>query len=331
MNSSLRRRVLTAVSSFVLAGAGLVATPCAAQSADAAAFPTRPITIVVGYTPGGANDVLARIYAEKLGAELGQTVVVENRPGVAAIVGATFVANAKPDGHTLLMGASGPIVFNHALYRKLPYKPTDFAPISLLGTFPLVLLTQANNPARTVAELVDMSRKQPDKSNYGSSSASFQLISELFNEKTGARFAHVPYKGSNDSITGLMGGSVTMTLVDSGPATTALQGGRVKALAVTAGARLKALPQVPTLKELGIDLSVNFWSGLLAPAGTPKPVIDRLNQAIVKVGEMPEIKARIAALSIEPVTTTPDEFAQRIASEIRLWSQVAREKNIYAD
>jgi len=303
----------------------------AAQAADAPAFPARPITIVVGYSPGGANDILARIYADKLGAELGQPVIVENRPGVAAIIGSQYVANAKPDGYTLLMGASGPMVFNHALYRKLPYTQNDFAPISLLGTFPLVALTQAANPAKNIAELVEASKKNPEKSNYGASAASFQLITELFNEKTGARFSHVPYKGSNDSILAVMSGDVTMTLVDTGPATTALQGGRVKALAVTSGERLKALPQVPTMKELGIDLTVTLWSGLLAPAATPDAVIERLNQAIVRVGEMPEVRARITALAIDPVTSTPEAFARRIASETRFWSQVAREKNIHAD
>ena len=328
MNHFSRRRALAAASLAGLAALGLLD---AAHAADAPAFPSRTITIIVGYSPGGANDVLARIYADKLGAELGQPVIVENRPGVAAIIGSQYVANAKPDGYTLLMGASGPMVFNHALYRKLPYTQSDFAPISLVGTFPLVALTQAANPAKNVAELVEASKKHPDKSNYGASAASFQLITELFNEKTGARFSHVPYKGSNDSILAVMTGDVTMTLVDTGPATTALQGGRVKALAVTSSERLKSLPQVPTMKELGIDLSVTLWSGLLAPAATPKPIIDRLNQAIVRVGEMPELRARITALSIDPVTSSPQAFAQRIASEITFWSQVAREKNIYAD
>jgi tripartite-type tricarboxylate transporter receptor subunit TctC len=327
-NHFSRRRALAAAS---LAGLGALGLLDAAHAADASDFPSRPITIVVGYSPGGANDVLARIYADKLGAELGQPVIVENRPGVAAIIGTQYVANAKPDGYTLLMGASGPMVFNHALYRKLPYKQGDLAPISLVGTFPLVALTQAANPAKNIAELVEASKKNPDKSNYGASAASFQLITELFNEKTGARFSHVPYKGSNDSILAVMSGNVTMTLVDTGPATTAVQGGRVKALAVTSSERLKALPQVPTMKELGIDLTVTLWSGLLAPAATPQPIIDRLNQAIVRVGEMPEVKARITALSIDPVTSSPEAFAQRIASEIKFWGQVAREKNIYAD
>ncbi len=300
-------------------------------SASAADFPTRQITIVVGYSPGGANDLLARIVAEKLTTTLGQAVVVENRPSVASIVGAAYVAKAKPDGYTLLMGASGPIVFNHALYAKLPYGPQDFAPISLIGTFPMVLLTQANNPAKTVQELVNFSKANPDKSNYSASAASFQLITELFNNKTGARFAHVPYKGSNDAITAVMANDVSMSLVDTGPASRALQGGRVKALAITSAERLPEMASIPTMSELGIDLKVSFWSGLLAPAGTPAPILKQLQEEVTRVLALPDVIKRITTLSITPKSNTPEEFAKLIASEIPLWKKVAQDNNIKAD
>ena len=316
---------LVCAASAAAAGIAIVLLPRLAAASD---YPLRPVTIVVGYSPGGANDVLARIVAEKLSLSLGQPVVVENRPGVASIVGAAFVAKAKPDGYTLLMGASGPIVFNHALYAKLPYASQDFAPISLVGTFPLVLLTQAANPAKSVQELVNFAKQNPEKANYAASSASFQLITELFNGKTGARFAHIPYKGSNDSISAVMAGDVTMSLVDSGPASTALQGGRVKALAVTSAERLKEMPGVPTMTELGVDIRVAFWSGLLAPAGTPAPVIKRLQEEIARVVELPDVKRRITALSITPATNSPEEFAKLIATEIPLWRQVAQDNNI---
>jgi len=306
----------------------LSAATCLPLSATAQDFPTQAITIVVGYSAGGANDVLARIVAEKLTLSLGQPVLVENKPGVAAIIGAAHVAKAKPDGYTLFMGASGPIVYNHALYAKLPYEPKDFAPISLIGTFPLVLLTQATNPNKTMQELVNFSKQNPDKANYGSSSASFQLITELFNNKTGAHFAHIPYKGSNGSITAVMAGDVTMTLVDAGPATTALQGGRVKALAVTSDARLKELPNIPTFSELGVDLKVAFWSGLLAPAGTPTPIIKKLQVEVARVLELPDVKKRIMLLSITPTSSTSEEFARLIATEIPLWKKVAADNNI---
>jgi tripartite-type tricarboxylate transporter receptor subunit TctC len=294
-------------------------------------FPTRPITIVVGYSPGGANDVLARIVAEKLTISLGQPVIVENRPGVAAIVGSSYVAKAKPDGYTLLMGASGPIVFNHVLYAKLPYSQQDFAPISLVGTFPLVMLTQANNPAKTMAEMVSYAKQNPDKVNYSAPSASFQLIAELFNGKTGTRFQHIPYKGSADAITAVMTQDVTMTLIDTGPAITALQSGRVKAMAVTSAERLKDLPNVPTMTELGVDISVSFWSGLLAPAGTPPAIVKKIQEEVARVLDLPDVKKRISALAITPVSNTPEQFDKMITQEINAWRQVATEKNIKAN
>ena len=323
LNKRLHALVCTAVASATCIA--MTVLPGLAKASD---YPVRPVTIVVGYSPGGANDVLARIVAEKLSLSLGQSVVVENRPGVASIVGAAFVAKAKPDGYTLLMGASGPIVFNHALYAKLPYASQDFAPISLIGTFPLVLLTQAANPAKSIQELVNFAKQNPDKANYAASSASFQLITELFNGKTGARFAHIPYKGSNDSISAVMAGDVTMSLVDTGPATTALQGGKVKALAVTSAERLREMPGVPTMTELGVDIRVAFWSGLLAPAGTPAPIIKRLQEEIARVIELPDVRKRITGLSITPATSSPEEFAKLIATEIPLWRQVAQDNNI---
>ncbi len=297
----------------------------------AADYPSRPITIVVGYSPGGANDVLARIVAEKLTLSLGQPVIVENRPGVASIVGASYVAKAKPDGYTLLMGASGPIVFNHVLYAKLPYAPQDFAPITLVGTFPLVMLTQASNPAKSLADMVSFAKQNPDKVNFSAPSASFQLIAELFNGKTGTKFQHIPYKGSNDAITAVMTQDVTMTLIDTGPALTALQGGRVKAMAVTSGERLKDLPNVPTMTELGVDINVSFWSGLLAPAGTPAPIVKKIQEEVTKVLEMPDVKKRISVLAITPTSNTPEQFEKMIQSEIVAWRQVATEKNIKAN
>lgn len=316
---------------FALASSILFALTAWSGGAAAADFPTRPVSIVVGYSPGGANDVLARIVAEKLGTLWGQSVVVENRPGVASIVGASYVAKAKPDGYTLLMGASGPIVFNHVLYAKLPYTPQDFAPITLVGTFPLVLLTQASNPAKSMAEMVSFAKQNPDKVNYSAPSASFQLIAELFNGKTGTRFQHIPYKGSNDAITAVMTQDVTMTLIDSGPALTALQGGRVKAMAVTSGERLKDLPTVPTMSELGVDINVSFWSGLLAPAGTPAAVVKKIQEDVARVLDMPDVKKRIQTLAITPTSTTPEQFDKMITQEINAWRQVATEKNIKAN
>jgi len=307
----------------VVAGAWLLAAPAQAQD-----YPNKPVTIVVGYAAGGGVDFVARLLAEKLADRLKQPVVVENRPSVGAVVASTYVSKAKPDGYTLMMGAPGPIVFNHALNDKLPYGPRDFAPISIMTNSPLVLLVNANNPARTVQELVAQSRANPDKANYGASSASFQLATELFNRRTGAKFTHIPYKGANQAVQAVMAGDVTMTLADSGPAITGLQSGRLKALAVTSAERLKDLPHVPTLAELGVDLKVSLWIGLLAPAGTPADIVKRLHEEMVRIVDMPDVRARIAAKGSIPMTNAPDEFARQIASDIALWRQVAQENNI---
>ena len=299
-----------------------------AMGAFAADYPTRPVTLVVGYSAGGGVDTIARIVAEKLPQRIGQPVVVENRPGVASIVGATYVAKAKPDGHILLMGASGPIVFNHALDSKLPYGPQDLIPISLVGVAPLMLLVNTNSPFKSLQDLVNYSKQNPSKSNYSASSSSFQLITELFNRKTGARFTHIPYKGANDSVTAVMAGDVTMTLADTGPATVGLKSGRVRPLAVTSAERLKDFPDVPTLTELGVDLKASLWIGLLAPAGTPNEVVKQLANEIAQIVNMPDVKNRIQAMSMIPTSNTPEEFQKSVTSDIAMWRKVAEENNI---
>ena len=239
-------------------------------------WPSKAVRIVVPYAPGGANDILARVVAEKLAPALGQPVLVENRAGAGAAVGTEYVARATPDGHTLLMAASGPIAFNPALVAKLAYNPlTDLAPISLIGSFPMILAVNDNFPAKNFAELVAYSKANPDKTNYAYPSASFQLVMELVKARTGLKALNVPYQGSAPSINAVLTQEVQMTLIDSGPIAALVKSGKLRALAVTSEQRLASYPQVPTLKEQGVDLAVNFWSGLLAPAGTPAPIILR--------------------------------------------------------
>ncbi len=297
----------------------------------AADYPTKPITVVVGYAAGGGVDAIARIVAEKLPAALGQPVVVENKPSVAGIVGTTFVAKAKPDGYTLMMAAPGPIIFNHAIYAKLPYAPQDVMPISFVADAPLILLVNAGNPVKSVQELVTQSKQNPEKANYGASSASFQLINELFQRKTGAKFTHIPYKGTNEAVLAVMSGDVSMTIADAGPASIGLQTGRVKALAVTSAQRLKDYPNVPTLSELGVDLKISLWFGMMAPAGTPPEIIKRLQDEIAKVVAMPDVQKRLTTMSVIPVSNTPEEFAKIIATEIPMWKQIAADNNIRAN
>ena len=320
----LKRRQLAGL----LASTATLLAATAPQSVLAQPWPNKPVTIVVGYAAGGGVDFTARIVAEKLPALIGQPVVVENRPSVGAVVGSAYVAKAKPDGYTLMMGAPGPVIFNHAMSNNLPYGPNDFAAISWVSNSPLVLLVNANNPANTVQELAAQARANPDKSNYAASSASFQLITELFNRRTNAKFTHIPYKGANESVMAVMTGDVTMTLADAGPASTGLQSGRVKALAVTSGERLKQLPNVPTLSELGVDLKVSLWIGLLAPQGTPADIIKKLEDAVAKIVAMPDVRAKLEAKSVVAQATSSQDFARQIAAEIPMWRQVAVDNNI---
>ena len=302
-----------------------------ALSLAQAAWPNKPVRIVVPYAPGGANDILARVVAEKLAPVLGQPVLVENKPGAGAMVGSDFVAKAAPDGHTLLMAASGPMVFNPVLVAKLPYNPlTDLAPISIVGSFPLILAVNESSSAKTFKDLVALSKASPDKSNYSYPAASFQLIMELVKAKSGLKALNVPYQGSAPSINAVLTQEVQMTLIDSGPIAALVKSGKLRALAVTSEQRLASYAQVPTLREQGIDLDVNLWSGLLAPAGTPEPILKRLQEEVARIMALPDVAERMAKLDIRPLGTSSAELGKTMASEIQLWTQVAKDNNIKA-
>jgi tripartite-type tricarboxylate transporter receptor subunit TctC len=308
--------------------AACAALPFAARAQ--AAWPDRPVRLVVPYAPGGANDILARLYGQRLTERLGQPFVVENRPGAQAILGVELVARAAPDGHALLIGASGPIVFNPATYDRLPYDSLrDFAPVSLLAAFPLALVVSAGSPFRTMQDLLAFARDHPERSNYGASAASFQLPTELLNQRAGTRFVHVAYRGSADTVNAVANGEVTMALVDTGPAAVAFQAGRVRILAVTAPQRLPAWPDSPTMAELDYpDLTLRLWSGMLAPAGTPAPILDRLAAEAAAITREPMIQQRLRALSLDPVGSMPEAFRQVIKTELPLWAEVARKAGI---
>ncbi len=296
------------------------------------AWPSKPVRIVVPYAPGGANDILARVVAEKLAPVLGQPVVVENKPGAGAIVGTELVVKAAPDGYTLLMAASGPIVFNPALVAKLSYNPmTDLTPITLVGSFPMILAVNEASPAKTFSELVNLTKASPSKFNYSYPSASFQLVMELVKTKTGMKAMNVPYQGSAPSINAVLTQEVQMTLIDSGPIAALLKAGKLRALGVTSEQRLAAYPQVPTMKEQGVDVSVNFWSGLLAPAGTPAPIVKRVQEEVARIMALPDVQERMAKLDIKAIGSSSAEMAKTISQEIQMWTQVAKDNNIKAE
>ena len=257
------KRLRDLAASFLAAGLSIA-------SAFAQDYPNKPVRIVIGLAAGGGIDVITRVVAQKLSENLGQPVLVENKPGASGIIAAEFVAKAPADGYTLMMAPSGPMVFNAVLFPKLSYAPLrDFAPVSMVASFPLIAVVNAATPVKTMRELADFARANPARANYAASTAAFQLATELFNIQAGIRLDHIPYKGTNESLTALIAGDVLTTFADSGPASGAIRGGKVRGLAVTAPKRMTAFPELPSMAEAGFpQLDVQLWAGLFALAGT---------------------------------------------------------------
>jgi tripartite-type tricarboxylate transporter receptor subunit TctC len=296
---------------------------------DPSKYPARPIHIIVGFTPGGGNDIIARVVGQKLSENLGQPVIIENKPGGGAIVATEYVAKSAPDGYTLLVGASGAMAINPAVYAKLPYDPIrDFVAVSELGSFPLILIVNASSPIKSVAELVAYAKANPDKANYASSSAAFQLVTEQFKQKTGAPMQVIPYKGANDSVMAVISGQVTATIADAGPVSSQVQGGQARALAVAAPKRMEDFPDVPTMKEAGADVDAVLWSGIFVPRNTPPEIVKKLEGEFIKIARLPDVTARLKPLGIESVGNSSEDFARILASDIARWTEVAKAGNI---
>jgi tripartite-type tricarboxylate transporter receptor subunit TctC len=294
-----------------------------------AEYPSRPIRIVVGFTPGGGNDIIARVFGQKLSESLGQPVVIENKPGAGAILATEYVARSAPDGYTLLVGASGAMVINPAVYEKLNYDTMrDFKPVSELGSFPLILIVNAKSPFKSLADLVAYAKANPDKANYSSSSAAFQLATELFKQKTGIPMQMIPYKGANDSVTAVISGEVTATIADAGPVTSQVSGGNARALAVAAPNRAESLPDVPTMKEAGADVEAVLWSGIFVPAATPPEIVSKLEAEFIRIARLPDVVSRLKLLNIDSVGNSAEEFSRIIAADLERWKAVARDGNI---
>jgi tripartite-type tricarboxylate transporter receptor subunit TctC len=292
-------------------------------------YPTRPIRIVVGFTPGGGNDIIARVFGQKLSESLGQPVIIENKPGAGAILATEYVARSAPDGYMLLVGASGAMVINPAVYEKLSYDTVrDFKPVSELGSFPLILIVNSKSPFKSLADLVAYAKANPDKANYSSSSAAFQLATELFKQKTGVPMQMIPYKGANDSVTAVISGEVTATIADAGPVTSQVTGGNARALAVAAPKRVESLPEVPTMKEAGADVEAVLWSGIFVPAATPPEIVAKLEAEFIRIARLPEIVSRLKLLNIDSVGNSSEEFSRIIAADLERWKAVARAGNI---
>jgi tripartite-type tricarboxylate transporter receptor subunit TctC len=302
---------------------------CAGAQADD--YPSKPVKIIVPYPGGQASDTIARLVGEKLGKALGQPVLVDNRPGAGGNIGTDIGARSAPDGYTLTVASAALPISKH-VYRKLPFDPVkDFAPITLMTITPLVLVTRTSLPVKDVPSLVALAKASPGKITFASSGpgTSHQLSGELFKSLAAIDMLHVPYKGSPPAHVDLMGGSVDMMFDNIVPVAPHVKSGKLQALAVTTKTRAAALPDVPTMAEAGYpNFEATAWFGLLAPAGTPQPIVARLNKELVAILQSPEVKERLTGMGATVVAGTPEEFGRFMGDEINKWGPVVKRAKI---
>ena len=308
-----------------LAALLLAAAPLVAQAQN---WPDRPIKIVVPFGPGGFTDVAARILQKELGASLGQPVIIENKPGAGSTIGTAEVANAKPDGYTLAMISTTHVISPH-LYKQMPYDPIKgFTPVMKLAEGPYVLVVHPSLPAKNVAELIALARAQPGTIDYASSGngSAQHLVGALFNSSAGVKLNHVPYKGSNQAMNDVIAGNVKVSFVGVPNALPNLANGKLRALGVSTAKRYAELPEVPTIAESGVaGYDATVWLGLLAPAGTPREVVQKINAEIGKVLSTPEARKLMASAGVDVSVAGSEEFGRLLASELDRWGKVVRE------
>ena len=320
----------------LLIGTLALAAPFSQSQAQAPTqpWPTKPVTLVVPFPPGGTTDVLARALAEKLQAALGQPVIVESKPGAGATLGADLVAKSRADGYTLLMGAVHHTIAS-SVYKKLPYDfAKDLAPISTVALVPNVLTVNASNPANTVTELVAQLKAKPELASFGSNGngTAQHLIGAQFEALTGAKLTHIPYKGSGPLTTDLIGGQIALSFDTVTPVLPHIKAGKLKALAVTTARRSSALPDVPTLDEAGLKgFDIGTWFGVLAPAGTPKDVLQRLSAEVMKIVASADFRKRLQEIGAEPVGNTPEQMAAQIKGDTEKFARLVREAKLTID
>jgi tripartite-type tricarboxylate transporter receptor subunit TctC len=315
---------------------GLVLTAWgASNSALAQAWPSKTMRIVIAQAPGSATDVISRVVGNQLAEALGQPIVIDARPGAGGVLGTEVAARSAPDGYTLFMGNNSTHGSNPAVYAKLPYDAVkDFAPVSFVASVPYVLVVDPALPVKSVQEFIAYAKARPGKLNYASAGngSTHHFCGELFKSMTGVDMQHIPYKGSGPGIAGLLGGEVSMMFANVADIGSQIKAGKVRALAVTAQKRAATLPDVPTMAEAGLpDFVVTSWFGLLVPAGTPVPIVARLNAETVKVLGKAEVKATLAQQGLEVAPGTPEQFAAHIKSEIARFTQIAKGAGIKAE
>jgi tripartite-type tricarboxylate transporter receptor subunit TctC len=318
--------------------ASLALAACALAAASGPSFaqyPVKPVRIIVPYPPGGTTDILARLVATRLTDKLGQTFVVENRPGAAGAIGSQAVAKSAPDGYTLVMGTVSSHGINSALYKALPYDPVkDFAPVTNVASTPNVITVNPGLPVTNLGELLKLAKEKPGKLNFGSTSpgGSPHMSAELLKMMTGVDLVHVPYKGAGPMLADLIGGQVQVGFDNLPSSMSHIRSGKVRAIAVTTPSRWPGAPEIPTVAESGVaGYEVSGWFGLLAPAGTPKPVVDVLYAALSEVLKQPDVQKQMLELGAAPVGNPPDAFGRQIASEVEKWKKVVATTGVKAE
>jgi tripartite-type tricarboxylate transporter receptor subunit TctC len=318
-----------------LLAAALAAALAGVHQAAAQDFPTRPITLIVPYTPGGGNDAMARVVADKMSIALGQQIVIENRGGAGGSIATRQVARAAPDGYTLGLGGTGTLAIDPTLYPNVGYDPRkDFAPVGLIATSALIVLVNPAVPAKTLAEFIAYAKAEPGKINYASagSGSGIHLGTELLAYMAGIKMTHIPYKGSAPALTDLIGGHVALYFSSLPPAIGLVREGKVRALAVTGPTRAKVFPDIPTVAEAalpGFEAVLHY--GIVAPAGTPRPVIGKLNAAMRTALASPDVQSRIDTDGAEPMASTPEQYAADIDREETKWSEIVRRSGAKAE
>jgi len=317
----------------ILVVAGLLVASLA--SAFAQSYPNKPIRIIIAQAPGSATDVISRVVGNRLQESLGQPVVIEARPGAGGAVGTEAAARSAPDGYTLFMANNSTHGSNPALYPKLPYDAVnDFAPITLVAAVPYVLVVDPSLPVKSVQDLIALAKSKPGKMNYASAGngSTHQFCGELLKSMSGIDVLHIPYKGSPPAIAGLLGGEVSLMFANLTDIGSQIRSGKVKALAVTVTKRASLLPEVPTMSEAGLPgFEIGSWFGLLAPAGTPAPIVSRLNAETVKVLGRADVQSTLGAQGLELVPGSPEQFSAHIKSEIAKFTRIAKAAGIKAE
>ncbi|MCZ8092654.1 MAG: tripartite tricarboxylate transporter substrate binding protein [Acidovorax sp.] len=326
-----RRQALSAVAAAALAGAGLLGS----SATLAQSYPTKPVTIVVPFAAGGTTDILARIIGQALTAELGQSVIVDNRAGAGGNIGGAMAAKAPADGYTLFMGTVGTHAINASLYKKMPFDPIkDFVPLTRVANVPNLLVANPNQPFKTVKDLIAYAKANPGKVNFGSSGngSSIHLSGELFKSLAKVDMMHVPYKGSAPAVTDLLGNQIAIMFDNMPSAIQHVRSGKLVPIAVTTAKRSPELPNVPTIAEAGVPgYEAASWFGMFAPAGTPAPVLAQLNKALVKVLNQADVAKKINEQGAETYSETPEQFAAFIQTENAKWSKVVKESGASLD